>query len=173
MKHLQLIIALFISTALIFSCNPKAKKPDQPSTKSEPMSFVQLSKLIGEHNAFKVFDSSGKTEENPAARGSRKPKTNAVVLVWLNDLTLTMSGGSITYTVSPSAKWGGCQRFPDPMANDGAYAVWSCERYWHSPGIASTVTCADAVPAGVSNYRAFTADHDYQIHISNVVQVSN
>lgn len=181
MKPVKLIIALFVTTVVIFSCKDKnsdsgdqpTSTVEKPSVKKEEVGFEKLSKLLTKDIAFKIFDSAGKTEADPAARGQRKVKNNAVVSVWLNDLVLTMSGGDITYTVSPNAKWGGCQRFGPGMSMDGAYAIWSCERYWYAPGLATTVTCTEVVPAGESNYRAFTADHDYQIHISNVVQINN
>lgn len=173
MKHFKLIITLFIATALIFSCTVKENKT--PKVEKKELSYEKLSEVLGKDIAFKVFDSAGKTEDNPAARGSRKPKNNATVVVWLYDITLTVSAtGAIEYTTSPDANWGGCQRFPANMSMDGAYAVWSCQRYWGATQTPpATVICSDGIPAGTSNYRAFTSDHDYQIHISNIVTVNN
>lgn len=167
MKH-KLIIALFISTALIFSCSKEYKLV------GIELSYEEVSKLIGKENAFRVFDLAGKTEYDPVARG-KKVKNNATVVVWFNDITLTVSAtGAIEYTTSPDANWGGCQRFPADMSMTGAYSVWSCQRYWGTnQAPPATVTCTDGIPAGVSNYRAFTSDHSYDVHISNIVTVNN
>ena len=89
MKQLKLILALFIVTAFIFSCKPKETKPDTVKVEKKELSFDALSALIGKDNAFRVFDSSGKIESDPAARGARKPKANAVIVTWFNDITLS------------------------------------------------------------------------------------
>lgn len=167
MKNLKLIIGLFVVTAFIFSCNPKEKKPDSVKVEKKELSFDALSALIGKDNAFRVFDSSGKTESDPTARVARKPKANAVVITWFNDITLTKVGSDLTYTTSPNAYIGGVTRFVSMDTNDGALGIWSCNRWWYGAPEPS-VTCSDS---GTGFYRAFTTDRNYDVHVSNVVNL--
>lgn len=163
MKKLIFIIVL----ASLIGCNPKEDKPTSKVEKKE-MSYQQLAKEIGGENAFNVFDSSGRTESDPVARGGRRVKPGAVIVVWLNDIVLSGSSSELTYTTSPDAYIGGVTRFVTMSSNDGAMGIWSCNRRWDFVTPDPSVTCSD--PGGSGFYRAFTADKvTYNVHISNVI----
>jgi|SRR5688572_14088993 len=97
-------------------------------------------------------------------KGGAKKKANAVlVVVWFTDLSLTNSGGILTSTLSENAQWAGVQKFLDTTSTVGASSV--CNWYYiDAPEISEP--CQST---GSGNYRSWTSDFDYNIHISNWV----
>jgi hypothetical protein len=167
MKKIKLIIAIFVATALVFSCNPKDKKTEPATTENKRMSYEQLSKEIGNENALKAFDKAGLTEtsSDPSARGAKKPKPNAQLTV-VEDLVLTqVSGNDFSSTTSVNAQWFSYQVFVPGAGNDGAYAI--CNHYYNAAGDAPNVELCTITTSG--NIRTFTSDFNYLIHLSNVV----
>lgn len=167
MKHLKLIIALLISTAVIFSCNPKAKentsnKPDVITKAPEKMSAEALKVMTGIE--IPGIDYSNGSD---AARG--KPKANAVIVSVSTDLTIAEAGGIVTGSVSANAQWAGIQKFIDPNSNDGAVAMWEAQRnYSTPPGSGATTSCH---VDGAGYYRVWSSDFDYNIHLSSKLPV--
>ena len=98
---------------------------------------------------------------SPNSRGSAKKKANAVLVVVINDLSISESGGIITTTISPNAQWAGVQDFADITTNEGAISV--CNWNYSTP-TGGTKTCQTD---GSGNFRSWTSDFDYNIHISN------
>ena len=94
-------------------------------------------------------------------KGGAKKKANTVLVVVVNDLTISESGGVITTTISPNAQWAGVQDFVDTTTNEGAISV--CNWYYATP-TGGTKTCQTD---GLGNFRSWTSDFDYNIHISN------
>ena len=94
-------------------------------------------------------------------KGGAKKKANTVLVVVVNDLTISESGGVITTTISPNAQWAGVQDFVDTTINEGAISV--CNWYYATP-TGGTKTCQTD---GSGNFRSWTSDFDYNIHISN------
>lgn len=162
MKHLKVILALFIMTALVFSCNPKEKKP---TVQTKRMTYEQLAKEIGDANALVAFDKAGLTEAPSDARGAKRPKPGTQLTV-VEDLVLTqVSGNDFSSTTSENAQWFSYQVFVPGAGNEGAYAI--CNHYYNSPGAApDTEPCTIT---GGGNVRTFTSDFNYVIHLSNVV----
>jgi len=164
MKHFKLILALFISMAVIFSCKSKESKTE--THKVEKMSYEQLAKEIGNTNALLAFDKAGLTESDPVARGKRaKPGTELSVV---SDLILKqLSANDFTSSTSSDAQWFSYQVFvpgasPDP--NAGAYAT--CNHYYTAGSAPASEPCTIT---GGGNIRTFTSDFDYTIHLSNVI----
>src|SRR5688572_10598374 len=56
-------------------------------------------------------------------KGGAKKKANTVLVVVVNDLSISESGGVITTTISPNAQWAGIQDFADTTTNEGAVSV--------------------------------------------------
>lgn len=157
MKNLKLVFAVLV--IMLASC----KKQASNQLASVEMNFEQLSKAVGSSDiAFLLFDRAGKTEASPTARG-RKVKDNAT-LTTFTDLGLTESGGVLTTTISPDAEWGGVQRFVDITTNDGAVSV--CNWNWSYVPAPATKDCNSN---GTGIYRGWTSDHNYDVHLSNVL----
>ena len=144
MKYL--IIAVLAIT--LFSCTKEARNPETIASLKTKYGID----LIGEWE--KKFGGT--------ARPSKpKPKAEQVVTI-AEDLVLS---GSVTCTVSPDAEWGGIQKFlAIPLNVDGAVSY--CNFYWWST--ATPMNCP-TTQAGV--YRGWTSDHNYDVHLSNVIQI--
>lgn len=153
MKNLLLVIAAAIMFA---SCEKQAS--NQPA---------KISMTAEELKAKYAIELPGIDYSNSTARNN-KPKANAVtVVVWENDLTLSESSGLLTTTISPNAQWAGVQKFIDISTVDGAVSLCNWF-YWAPPGPAATKTCN---ANGSGFYRSWCSDFDYNVHISNVVQL--
>lgn len=156
MKNLKLIIALFILTASFFGCNKCTVSPNK-----EEMTVEQLKTKLG-------IDLIGMWDQQfgTARTNGKKPKADAVVVVWFNDLVLTEpTDNNFSSTVSENAQWFGYQVFVNMTTNDGAYST--CNHYY-----ASQAESPDNEPCtitGTGFVRTFTSDFDYNIHISNVI----
>ncbi len=82
------------------------------------------------------------------------------------DLTLTLSGTTFTTTISPDAEWGGIQKFVTMSSNDGATS--ECNWNWSGVQAPSSKTCSSSGPGF---YRSWTTDKNYDVHLSNVIQI--
>ena len=145
----NLIIAALIAITL-FSCTKENKSMSAEELKAKYNIVLPELQYEGEEIAVSPN------------RGGKKKASEQVVVVWENDLILS---GGVTCTVSPNAEWGGIQRFNSiPLNVDGATSP--CNYYW--PSNPTTMNCP-VTASGV--YRGFTSDHDYNIHISNLVTI--
>lgn len=147
----QLLVTALIAITL-FSCTKQSRLNSGTSMTAEALRakyFIELPNV---------------DYGNGVARNN-KPKANAVVVVvWSTDLVLS---GSVTCTVSPGAEWGAIQKFlAEPLSNDGAVSYCNFNWSYTSP---SPMDCPTSTP-GV--YRGWTSDHDYNIHISNLITIN-
>lgn len=87
----------------------------------------------------------------------------------LSDLSLTISGTTVTCSISPDAQWAGIQKFVDPASNDGAVAIWEAQKNFNTPpGPGTTTSCP---LQGTGYYRGWSSDFDYDVHLSEFVFV--
>jgi hypothetical protein len=165
MKNLTVVIAVIAIT--LFGCTKRASHQPAPVQ----MSYEQLSKYVGDDNAFKLFDQAGKTEtvtDNVSGRVVKKVKEGATLTVEI-DLTLTNpSPDNYTCTTSENAKWSAFQDFvtgatPDPNAGAQSY----CNHFYSAPG--SAPADESCVITGTGTIRFFTSDFDYTVHLSNSI----
>lgn len=165
------ILLVFVAVLAMVSCNKEL------TTRHEPvlMTYEELSKVIGSHFAYEVFDRSGRTESvyssGVARTVQKKIKNNATVAVWFDDLTLTRTGSIMEYSTIPDADWGGVTKFLSQTSSDGAIAIWDCGRYWNRTLelVPPSVVCTDPATAGTF-LRAFTSNSTTgDVHISNWV----
>ena len=86
------------------------------------------------------------------------------------DLVLTNQDGVLILTISPNANWAGIQQSGDTAfaADENDMSVLN-RNYSTPPGDGKKE--ALVVP-GPGYYRGWTSDFDYNIHFSNVIQVS-
>lgn len=102
-------------------------------------------------------------------KGGKAPKA-PTTSTWTTDLVLTLSGTTLTSTVSPNAKWAGIQKFVSPTSNEGAIAIWEAQRYYQiPPGPGATTSCT---LQGAGYYRGWSYDEGGHTHVSNWVPVS-
>lgn len=144
-----IVVSLF-STIVAFSCTKKSSAPEM--TVAELKAKYKID-LVAEWE---------KQFSNGVARTSKpKPKAEQVITV-SEDLVLS---GAVSCTVSPDAEWGGIQKFlAIPLSMDGAISY--CNFYWWS---GPTEMNCPATSSGV--YRGWTSDHDYNVHLSNLVSL--
>lgn len=149
------LIAVFVVIATMFaSCTKQASK----ELASEKMNGVEFTKKYGIELPYLDY-----TTSNIVARG-KKQKAEAVTFSVLADLQLTESGSVLTTTISPDAEWGGVQRFVDMTTNDGAVSV--CNWNWSYTQAPATMNCNSN---GTGIYRGWTSDHNYDVHLSNLL----
>lgn len=100
---------------------------------------------------------------NGTARvAGKKAKASEVTFTVTEDLILS---GSVSCATSPNAEWGGIQKFLAlPLSNDGAVSY--CNFNWSYTIPAPSMNCPTST-SGV--YRGWTSDHDYSVHLSNLV----
>lgn len=84
----------------------------------------------------------------------------------LTDLVLTFSGGILSANVPIETEWAGIQKMSDPSTV--VEGVHEANRYFDSAAGTKVTSCS---PIGSGYYRAWSADFDYDIHFSNIVQV--
>jgi hypothetical protein len=105
------------------------------------------------------------TKEAKQSTEITKSKKSQAVLE-ASDLTLTLSGDTFTTTISADAEWGGLQRFVSMTTNDSAVSL--CNWNWTGVQAPSSKTCSSS---GSGFYRSWTSDKNYDIHLSNVIQI--
>jgi PBP1b-binding outer membrane lipoprotein LpoB len=157
------ILIVLVAALTFASCSKKEVEPN-PFTATKPsketMTVAQVKAKLG-IDLIKDYDENIVSE----ARGKR-PKENVIVVVWYNDLSLTLSGTTLTSTVSSNAQWASFQKFIDTTSNDGAVA--SCPKYYSTPGSAPATESCEA--SGIGYHRFYTSDFGYNaIHLSNWV----
>ena len=96
----------------------------------------------------------------PQERGKKQQAELSVT----SDLTLTESNGVLTLSISPNAQWAGVQRFVSITTNDGAISLCN----WHYTTAPALATCTIS---GSGFYRGWTSDFNYDVHLSNVIQI--
>jgi len=154
MKKSILVILLMIVGQLFIGCKKQASK--QPA--KEEMTVAQLKIKYG-IDLIGIYDYQfGSAAIRSSGRG--RPKADAVVVVWFNDLLIS---GSVSCTTSPDAEWGGIQKFlAEPLSNDGAVSY--CNFNWSYTTPPASMDCPTTT-SGV--YRGWTSDKvTYDIHIS-------
>lgn len=98
------------------------------------------------------------------AKGKKKPSPPPASTV---DITLTLSGTTLTTSISPNAQWAGIQKFVDMSTNDGAISVGNWN--FNSPPGEGVTKSVQAV--GTGYYRSWTSDFNYAIHTSNIIYI--
>ena len=114
--------------------------------------------------AITLFGCTKEAKQGNKSEVSRSKKE--VTLAETTDLTLTLSGSTFTTTISPNAEWGGVQKFVTMSTNDGATS--ECNWNWSGVQAPASKTCNSSGPGF---YRSWTSDHDYNVHLSNVIQI--
>src|SRR5688572_13047097 len=144
----QLLLIAFI-TITLFGCDKKERKQINAEELKAKYGIV-LPEI--EYDGDEIATSN---------KGGAKKKANTVLVVVVNDLSISESGGVITTTISPNAQWAGVQDFVDTTTNEGAISV--CNWFYATP-TGGTRTCQTD---GSGNFRSWTSDFDYNIHVSN------
>ncbi len=151
----KLLIALFVVTALLFSCKAKEDKtdttkvePDKVKVEKKEMSFDQVKDIIGSEAAAKLVP------ENATAKG--RPN-KAVIIVWFGDLVLTQISGGYNTTLPANPKWGGVQKL----------SSFSSLCNWYLVG--TTETNKNCMTDSTGTIRAWATDSDDNVHVSNIM----
>ena len=98
----------------------------------------------------------------------KKPMTAAPVTS--SDITLVLTGDTLSASLSPETEWAGIQKDGDPVITaDTAVGVWEANRHYDDSAAGKSTSCKIDGPG---YYRAWSSDFDYDIHLSNVIQVS-
>lgn len=157
MKKTILVIGIMIAYAAVViftACTKKVKETSAPQA-------MTIAELKAKYKIDLVAEWEKQFSNGVARSGKPKPKAEQVITV-SEDLVLS---GSVSCTVSPDAEWGGIQKFlAIPLSVDGAVSY--CNFYWWS---APTEMNCPTTSSGV--YRGWTSDHDYNVHLSNVVSL--
>lgn len=162
MKNLKLIIALLISTAMIFSCKPKDDKPG--TTPVEPPKVEKRVMTTDEFITEFKFDIVPYLIDTVAtamstARAKGKP-IKVVVVVWFNSLQLTKSGNIYTTTLPANIRHCAFQNLTNMTS------TYYCQ--WHYiPDTIKTCTEEELGPGTIRTFASVTTSND--IHISNVI----
>jgi len=106
------------------------------------------------------------TKEMKSSEREAKVSKHEAAVVVASDLTLTLTGTTFTTTISPNAEWGGVQKFVTMSTNDGAVSV--CNWNWTGVQAPASKTCSSSGPGF---YRSWTTDKNYDVHLSNVIQI--
>jgi len=106
------------------------------------------------------------TKEMKSGHSETSRSKKAELVQETNDLTLTLSGTTFTTTISPNAEWGGVQKFVTMSTNTGATS--ECNWNWSGVQAPSFKTCSSS---GAGFYRSWTTDKNYDVHLSNVIQI--
>ena len=97
----------------------------------------------------------------------KKPMTAAPVTS--TDITLVLAGDTLSANLSTETEWAGIQKDGDPVITaDTAKAVWEANRHYDDSGSGKFTSCKTE---GAGYYRAWSADFDYDIHLSNIIQI--
>ncbi len=115
--------------------------------------------------AITLFSCTKEAKQGNKSEVSRSKKAE-VALQETTDLTLTLSGSTFTTTISPNAEWGGVQKFVTISTNDGATS--ECNWNWSGVQAPASKTCSSS---GAGFYRSWTSDKNYDVHLSNVIQI--
>jgi hypothetical protein len=115
--------------------------------------------------AITLFGCTKEAKEGNKSEVSKSKKAE-VALQETTDLTLTLSGSTFTTTISPNAEWGGVQKFVTMSTNDGAVSV--CNWNWSGVQAPPSMPCT---ANGPGFYRSWTSDKNYDVHLSNVIQI--
>jgi len=110
---------------------------------------------------FSCTKESKQSNHSTVARGKKSE-----LIQETTDLTLTLSGSTFTTTISPNAEWGGVQKFVTMSTNTGAVSV--CNWNWSGVQAPASKTCSSS---GAGFYRSWTSDKNYDVHLSNVIQI--
>jgi hypothetical protein len=117
--------------------------------------------------AFIAITLFGCTKEMKSGNHSETARSKKeATLQETTDLTLTLSGTTFTTTISPNAEWGGVQKFVTMSTNDGASS--ECNWNWSGVQAPASKICSSSGPGF---YRSWTSDKNYDIHLSNVIQI--
>lgn len=106
------------------------------------------------------------TKEMKSSEREAKVSKHEAAVVIASDLTLTLAGTTFTTTISPNAEWGGVQKFVTMSTNTGATS--ECNWNWSGVQAPSFNTCSSS---GAGFYRSWTTDKNYDVHLSNVIQI--
>ena len=106
------------------------------------------------------------TKEMKSSEREAKVSKHEAAVVVASDLTLTLTGTTFTTTISPNAEWGGVQKFVTMSSNNGATS--ECNWNWTGVQAPSSKTCSSSGPGF---YRSWTSDKNYDVHLSNVIQI--
>ena len=123
-----------------------------------------MKKLLIALIAITLFSCTKEIKQSNHSEISRSHKAELVQEV--TDLTLTLSGTTFTTTISPNAEWGGVQKFVTMSSNNGATS--ECNWNWTGVQAPSSKTCSSSGPGF---YRSWTSDKNYDVHLSNVIQI--
>ena len=125
----QLLIAALIAITL-FACN----KPQKESINAQ-----QLKDKYGIVLPDFDYDGDEIGTASPNSKGGAKKKANSVLVVLVeSDLNLSVTGTTLTTTISENAQWAGVQDFSDITTTDGAVSI--CNWYYSTPS-GGTKTC--------------------------------
>ena len=106
------------------------------------------------------------TKEMKQSEHQAKVSKHEAAVTVASDLTLTLSGTTFTTTISPNAEWGGVQKFVTMSTNTAATS--ECNWNWSGVTAPSFNTCSSS---GAGFYRSWTTDKNYDVHLSNVIQI--
>ena len=106
------------------------------------------------------------TKEMKSSEREAKVSKHEAAVVVASDLTLTLTGTTFTTTISPNAEWGGVQKFVTMSSNNGATS--ECNWNWTGVQAPASKTCSSSGPGF---YRSWTTDKNYDVHLSNVIQI--
>jgi len=97
---------------------------------------------------------------------AKKPMTAAPVTS--TDITLVLTGDTLSANLSPETHWAGIQKFVSMSSNDGAIAIFDAQRNYDIAEDGKSTSCKIE---GAGFYRAWSSDFDYDIHLSNVIEI--
>lgn len=169
MKHLKLIVAMFIATAIIFSCTKhqsyQQKEVIRPLSDTMTMTIRQVKDSLN----IDLIAEYDKAVLNGVVMKKARPQATTLVVVWFHDLNASITGTTLTGDVSPDAYVAGAQKFIDTTTNTGAIGLWECNRSYSSPPGSGTTTSCQTQGSGF--YRVFSADFiTYNVHLSWFLQ---
>ena len=123
-----------------------------------------MKKLLIALIAITLFSCTKESKQSNHSTEARGKKSELIQET--TDLTLTLSGSTFTTTISPNAEWGGVQKFVTMSTNTGAVSV--CNWNWSGVQAPASKTCSSS---GAGFYRSWTSDKNYDVHLSNVIQI--
>jgi len=94
---------------------------------------------------------------------AKKPMTAAPVTS--TDITLVLTGDTLSANLSPETEWAGIHRIADGAGPEGFIEA---QRNYTDVHDGKSTSCQTH---GTGSYQAWSADFDYDIHLSNVIQI--
>lgn len=149
MKNLKLIIALFIVTALIFSCNKQVEQPYKKMTVEQLKAETKIDLIA----AWEIQFGNARTTPNGK---SKKPQKGDVINLVL-DGELVFDG--TTFTTSGNPKFAG--------VNNQTTVISICNWFFYEGGSAQTLSCNTVGQTG--NIMAWNTDWSDNVYRSNII----